>query len=990
MRKVYFLFSLLMVSSLSWSQEYKRMIEAGTYSVFEIKAEADAYFEIVGTDRGKGYKPYKRWEYQAFRNMDENGMLKSPQYYFNELENYNNYLNQNSETSRASAQGNWEPMGPVDWNATSGWNPGVGRVTSIAVDPANSNHIIIGGETGGVWKTLDGGTSWTVLTDNMPSLRVYALAMDPTDTSVYFWGSSGGTIFKSTDSGSTWNVLADVGGGVVNKILIDPTNTTKMYCSAANGGLFKSTDSGTNWSLIHPSASTGYDIEFKPGDTNIIYATGTQYFKSTNGGTTFEAEDTLPSWNQEFVSGQTSWTTTDSNQNGTVGPRTGNSMAIFYINNFSQPITRLVTQTLDLSGVTAPEINFSYSNVNWAGDIDSLRVLYKSSSTGTWTELASYTAESATWSDITLSLPNPSSDYYIAFEGTSNYGRGLTLDDVSVEDPSLGVIFEEGFESAISPFSNGPKMMGVSLDNPDVVYVLEADGGVFGGLYKSTDSGVSFVELDHTGNNYFGYSSTADDNSGQAPRDMDVTVSPTNADEVHIAGVLTWRSMDGGVNFNITSQWVPGNAASQNIGYCHADVDILEYVGDKLYVGSDGGIFIANQPSRPIVGTDFYTDLTTGIGIRQFYKFGISQTDPVVITGGSQDNGTSAMDALGNWTDWLGADGMETFIDKDSNLTMYGTIYNGIMYRTTNGGITVTGLPSPDNKSGNWVTPFEQDPIVSNTIYSGFDQVYKSTNSGNSWVAISQTFGGNLNELKIAPSNNNVMYASRGSSLYRTTNGGLTNWTALSGFSGNINAIAIHPTNPNKVAIATTGAQKVYVSDNSGVSWTPYLHNLPDFSALALAWEDNGEDGLYLGMNYGAYYIDNTFSEWQPFSNNLPNVEIREFEFNTADDKLYAATYGRGVWRTGNYASTLSTQDFELEGIQVYPNPASNVINISWKNSGDVDVRLFDALGKLVYADKKQNINSSYSIDVSHLSSGLYFVRINNRDGVITKKVVIE
>lgn len=112
MRKVYFLFSLLMVSSLSWSQEYKRMIEAGTYSVFEIKAEADAYFEIVGTDRGKGYKPYKRWEYQAFRNMDENGMLKSPQYYFNELENYNNYLNQNSETSRASAQGNWEPMGP--------------------------------------------------------------------------------------------------------------------------------------------------------------------------------------------------------------------------------------------------------------------------------------------------------------------------------------------------------------------------------------------------------------------------------------------------------------------------------------------------------------------------------------------------------------------------------------------------------------------------------------------------------------------------------------------------------------------------------------------------------------------------------------------------------------------------------------------------------------------------------------------------------------
>ena len=64
------------------------------------------------------------------------------------------------------------------------------------------------------------------------------------------------------------------GQGDVNKILIDPSNTNKLYCSAQNGGIFKSTDAGNNWSIIHPDATTGFDIEFKPEDYNTIYASG--------------------------------------------------------------------------------------------------------------------------------------------------------------------------------------------------------------------------------------------------------------------------------------------------------------------------------------------------------------------------------------------------------------------------------------------------------------------------------------------------------------------------------------------------------------------------------------------------------------------------------------------------------------------------------------------------------------------------------------------
>ena len=65
--------------------------------------------------------------------------------------------------------------------------------------------------------------------------------------------------------------------------------------------------------------------------------------------------------------------------------------------------------------------------------------------------------------------------------------------------------------------------------------------------------------------------------------------------DVHIAGILSWRSTNGGVDFTVTSQWIPQTAASQDIGYCHADIDIMIYHNDKIYVGSDGGIFVANE-----------------------------------------------------------------------------------------------------------------------------------------------------------------------------------------------------------------------------------------------------------------------------------------------------------------------------------------------------------------------------------------------------------
>ena len=827
LKNLLYSFLLLLISfQLTAQPEFRLMIDQGTYKVEEVQQSAEAWFEDRPQGRGSGFNQYKRWEYMALRMMDEEGYLKSPEYYISELQRFNAELNLHAN-NRAMLNDNWVEMGPVNWNATSGWNPGVGRITSFSIDENDENHIIVGAETGGVWRTINGGQDWTPLTDYFSNMFVYATAMEPGNPSTYYFGSTQGRIYKSTDSGATWSLIGTAGFSQINKIVIHPLNTDIMFASSENAGLYRSDNGGAIWTSL-VSDNRGYDIEFKPGDLNTVYISGNSFHRSTDGGTTFTT--------------------------------------------------------------------------------------------------------------IT------------------------------------------GFDDT------GAKMIGVSQDNPNVVYVLEANGSIFGAIYKSINSGISFTKLNHAGMNYFGYSLTGQDNLGQAPRDMDIAVNPFNVDEVHIAGIHTWKSLNGGVSFVPTSHWVPGTAESSNIGYNHADVDIMQFYGSTLYTGTDGGIFKATNTTN--LNSGYYTDITEGLGIRQFYKIGISQTDPVIVSGGSQDNGTSFYTTTDGWRDWLGADGMETFIDKNNNNIMYGTTQFGYLYRSTNGGLSYNGLNSP--APGNWVTPFEQDPTVSNRIYVGYSRVYRSNNQGGSWNPISQDFGGNLDHLKIAKSDNNVMYAARSNQLFKTTTGdGI--WQQLSGFAGLINSIAIHPTNPNKVAIATTATQKVYVSDNGGQTWSSYRLNLPNFQALALEWHDNGQDGLYLGMNYGVYYIDNSMTEWQVFNNNLPNVIINELEVNYAENKIYAGTYGRGLWVSPTYEPTLSTDDFQLfSSLSVYPNPAKKVLNIYWNKNYISDLRLFDSQGKLVQYHRELSLFNVHQIDVSGLTTGVYYLRINNEKGSTTRKVIIK
>lgn len=148
----------------------------------------------------------------------------------------------------------------------------------------------------------------------------------------------------------------------------------------------------------------------------------------------FENAGSIPScWSQEFVSGSVNWTFTSGNQNSSVTAQTGSYLARFYSSSRGSK-TSLVSPPLDLTSLTAPRLRFNYTQVEWAGDQDELRVYYRTSAGGTWTLLATYTAQVTAWTQEIITLPAASSTYYIAFEGTADFGRGVTLDNITVEE----------------------------------------------------------------------------------------------------------------------------------------------------------------------------------------------------------------------------------------------------------------------------------------------------------------------------------------------------------------------------------------------------------------------------------------------------------------------------------------------------------------------------------------------------------------------------
>lgn len=156
----------------------------------------------------------------------------------------------------------------------------------------------------------------------------------------------------------------------------------------------------------------------------------------------FEDGGSAPTdWTELNVSGSAFWQFI--NGNGDSNPasaHTGAINACFRDYDTGSDKAKLITPPLDLSSLGGAKLSFWLYNEFWSPDQDELVIFYKTSATGSWTQLATYSADISTWTEYELDLPNISSDYYIAFEGNALYGYGVCLDDITVSGLDAPVI----------------------------------------------------------------------------------------------------------------------------------------------------------------------------------------------------------------------------------------------------------------------------------------------------------------------------------------------------------------------------------------------------------------------------------------------------------------------------------------------------------------------------------------------------------------------
>ncbi|MCX6304062.1 MAG: hypothetical protein NT040_03750 [Bacteroidetes bacterium] len=281
-------------------------LNPGTDDFATIQNNVNNYFAGKDHGRGSGYTQWKRWEFMASNRLTSEGKVTN--WAARTWDEYNNYkaaLASSDAGENDVPNGHWYSIGPTTFTNLAGWNPGIGRINSMAFHPSVANTFWVGTPAGGLWKTTNGGSSWTPLTDGMPVIGVSGIAVDYTNTNVLYIltgdGDAGDTksigVLKSTDGGETWmptgltwSIYDNVRG---YKLLMHPTNHSILFAitrsdgALADAGIYKTVNGGQSWTQVKTSVAI-QDIEFKPGDPTIMYASGgTQFFRSTSTGDTW-------------------------------------------------------------------------------------------------------------------------------------------------------------------------------------------------------------------------------------------------------------------------------------------------------------------------------------------------------------------------------------------------------------------------------------------------------------------------------------------------------------------------------------------------------------------------------------------------------------------------------------------------------------------------------------------------------------------------------
>ena len=674
----------------------------------------------------------------------------------------------------------------------------------------------------------------------------------------------------------------------VESIQVDEKNPGTMYVAFGSGNLWKTVNNGITWKPIfenQPSLGIG-DIALAPSNSDIIYVgtgeslkkarnftmPGTGMYRSTNGGDTWEHIGLEDSWHIGEIS---------------VHPTNPDIVLVSVLGHFwSKNVNRGIYKTED-------------GGKSWK------HVLYIDENTGS--------------NDIVISNSNPEVIYASMWENNPGIS-GLNSGIYKSSDGG------DNWEKLINGLPYGKKMgrigLAVSYSNPNKVYALidnlSKNRSEAAEVYKTIDGGKLWKRTHEDELMIF---------PGIGWYFADIYVNPKDDEEIYSLGVRIAKSVDGGKTFNNLYGTVkrinPSDAKFLHLDHCELWINPKN--PKHIALGNDGGLFVSYDKGESWM---HYNNIPAG----EFYDITISNEEPYLIYGGTQDDATvygPAKEWNNKYSDkwkylwidaWDGGDGCVTEVDPIDPSIVYFSMQNGAIRRKnmkTGKSVSIKPKLSKENINAlnyNFITPYFISPHDNKTLYHGGNFVMKTIDQGNSWSSISP----DLTKSKILEKNSFSAGAIAESSLqkgllyYGSDKGSFwvskddgKNWSENSKNIKDNYIRSIYPSkfSKSRVYMAMSGinyddlGNYIYISENYGKDWKSIKSNLPNEPANVIIEDLKFENILYAGLYRGVYISFDKGNSWSILGKNLPIVSISDLIIDEKSGDLIAATHGRGIYK---------------------------------------------------------------------------------------------
>ncbi|HRG21144.1 MAG TPA: hypothetical protein PLQ57_08940 [Saprospiraceae bacterium] len=774
--------------------------------------------------------------------------------YLNGLRIYDRMLKEELKAShnRDGGINEWIDLGPK--------NVG-GRVRALAVDPDNDNVVFAGAAAGGIWKSSNGGASWTETTSAISALPVTSIIFDPFNHNILYATTGehngggpqfpGVGVLKSTNRGNSWTTLpspSDTAFVWLSKIVANPLRANTFYVAGCNGGvnssstsqgiIYRTTNGGLNWTVVYQSAVTAFisDLEINPNDTS------------------------------EFIVGTLNGAFITRNRFSTVLSLTGAAPRIVV------PANSLVQRhEVEYCQEDADQIYISgyyHQDNNNDGVIDNrITELWKSTNGGfNWAQLFTQSAAGDTFNVL-----NTQGNYsHVLFADPSNCDRAL-IGGINLWkwDGSVGTVSRiSNWQDDIGGNNATGQNNSLHSDFHVICPARNYNGTNNSRVYIGNDGGI-YSSIGNVWN--------ATTNIGWDSHNNNINISQFYGGDISYDG----NYVVGGTQDNSYCFDNNNNNGLQNWG--------IYSTGDGGYCGIDknsGAVFTTTQNGALYRSFNGATPFCNILRFNATAPFGccvcntfinISENPPFIAPFEIHSDFTNQLFIAGNRLFKSRNNGQNWTILKPNH------VVNGF-----NIDISAIGLSHTDT----------------NRIWIGHTDgtLFRTSNPANnaaSWATMPNYPGANyITSIAVHPMNANRVAVSTGGynqqHIHITTDGGNT-WTTRSlGFDMFISSITWHPENTSWLYVGTDVG--IFTSENSGVSWsvTPLFSQSegPVYTRIAeLFWQGNGtEDFPYhlVAATHGRgmwktkhpirnqYYVDKTCNPCGTGSFTRPYATFKE------------------------------------------------------------------------------------------------------------------